>query len=770
MTRYSFESLSSQDFEELVRDLLQAEWNVALEAFKAGRDSGIDLRCAQADGDSTIIQCKHFAISGYGKLHSHLRVSELPKIQRLAPGRYVLVTSVGLTPGNKDEILQALRPFVKSTADIIGAHDIEGLLSRHPQIERANFKLWFTSTEVLERVLHNAERCQTDFEVARIRKKIPLFVQNDAYPRAAALLEKTRIVVISGVPGIGKTTLAEMLLYAHLEQGYEPVVIQSDISQGKKFFKADAKRIYYYDDFLGQAFLGDRAEYLGRNEDAALVDFMEMVRQSAHGRFILTTREHILSSALQISERLAQSAMLTHRCVLELRDYTLGQKARILYNHLYFSDLPQPYKDAVLEDRFFLTIIKHDHFNPRLIEWLSSQTRLKNVTAGRYRDHISSLLRSPHSIWTHAFHNQISFAARHLLLALYTLGDWTETRDIEPAFIALHRHYATKYNRPIAAGDFRKALQEVDGAFVSYSRDRASFLNPSIREFVASTISDHRETAEDLIDSAIRFEQLAALWKLSTARADSELARFLSESLEPFLRSLPGVMFGPAFRWEKMRDGTMRGYPIDHSLEVRINLLVDLADSRRSAPIAALAVKAVEHLMLSWDAHTPDFPAVIQSLKAIASHTWFREHGGREQYRRLLDGLLENLRFARADDWRQILPFPAKAFEWAEADESRLSRAFKTYCTSGVDQERDECSTLDELSDLKDSLEELANTYGADLAQTVKAIEVDMAEREQPPDERYDPGDIAGRVQSGSQKYVSDEDIAQMFSTLKERN
>jgi hypothetical protein len=48
MSRYTFTSLSPQDFEELVRDLLQVEWNVAIEAFKTGRDGGIDLRYASA--------------------------------------------------------------------------------------------------------------------------------------------------------------------------------------------------------------------------------------------------------------------------------------------------------------------------------------------------------------------------------------------------------------------------------------------------------------------------------------------------------------------------------------------------------------------------------------------------------------------------------------------------------------------------------------------------------------------------------------------------
>ncbi len=171
MPRYDFKSLSSQDFEELVRDLLQAEWNVALEAFKTGRDSGIDLRYAPSDDGATIIQCKHYASLGFNKLLANLRDNERPKVERLNPKRYIVVTSVGLTPANKDEVVNALAPFVLNAHDVLGADDLEGLLSRHPGVERVNFKLWLTSTGVLERVLHNAELCQTDFEVGRIRRK-----------------------------------------------------------------------------------------------------------------------------------------------------------------------------------------------------------------------------------------------------------------------------------------------------------------------------------------------------------------------------------------------------------------------------------------------------------------------------------------------------------------------------------------------------------------------------------------------------------------------
>jgi Ni2+-binding GTPase involved in maturation of urease and hydrogenase len=52
------------------------------------------------------------------------------------------------------------------------------------------------------------------------------------------------VLVISGVPGIGKTTLAEILLYAHLEKGYEPVVIQTDIREGRTLFNSPRRQIF----------------------------------------------------------------------------------------------------------------------------------------------------------------------------------------------------------------------------------------------------------------------------------------------------------------------------------------------------------------------------------------------------------------------------------------------------------------------------------------------------------------------------------------------
>jgi hypothetical protein len=107
---YDFKSLSPADFEDLTRDLLQQHWKVRLEAFKTGRDQGIDLRYAAVPRHSIVVQCKHFANSSVSKLVQQLRKRELPKIRSLNPKRYVLVTSLPLNPQDKDKIAAALVP------------------------------------------------------------------------------------------------------------------------------------------------------------------------------------------------------------------------------------------------------------------------------------------------------------------------------------------------------------------------------------------------------------------------------------------------------------------------------------------------------------------------------------------------------------------------------------------------------------------------------------------------------------------------------------
>lgn len=767
MANYDYKSLSPQDFEELTRDLLQAEWNVVIEAFKAGRDQGIDLRYVSINGGKIIVQCKHYASSTVSNLLSHLKSSELPKVRRLMPERYIIATSLPLSPDDKDKIVQTFAPFIRATSDVLGADDLNGLLSRHPAVEKANFKLWLTSTSVLERVMHNAELCHAEFEVERIRAKLPIFVQSNAFNRAQQLLDDQRILIISGVPGIGKTTLAEMLLYAHLDLGYQPVVLQTDVAEGKKLFRAEDKQIFYYDDFLGQTFLGDQRTYVGRNHDAAMLSFMEMVRSTPHSKFILTTREHILRQAFQISERFMRSTMMAERCVLELSHYSFGQRARILYNHLYFSDLPQAYKDIVLEDDFFLDIIKHEHFNPRLIEWLVSLTRLQSPSPQRYKQSILELLQSPERIWAHAFDHQISDAGRDLLLSLYSLGSWISIADLEPAFEAIHEAASYRYNRPRRAGDFRAALQELDGAFLSYKGAMASFVNPSVREFTAGIVLRTSRVAAELLDATIRFRQFSNIWELARKQTGQPLLAALLADSAALRRRIERVLHGPSLKWEETPRGTIGSY-VDVREEDRLGTLFDIVEVSQSAEFLSLSATYADWLIARWNRHNIDFQAILRTLEGVGEGGWLLQFGGRQIYRKVLNALLGHLGQANADDWSDLLRLPRMAPEWLANDQHRLESALEHYQNVGVREERDNCSNTSDLEELRRGLEDLSKEHGMDFTSEINRIDIEIAEREEHESRsEYETSGYSGRSSSDRTETVTEDEVRDMFRTLK---
>lgn len=109
--KYDFIPLSPEEFETLLMDLLSAKFKISLEAFKSGKDDGIDLRwTTTATGQpDLIVQCKRYAPAHFAQLLASCKL-EQAKIKKLSPARYILATSVGLTPANKKKLLELLSP------------------------------------------------------------------------------------------------------------------------------------------------------------------------------------------------------------------------------------------------------------------------------------------------------------------------------------------------------------------------------------------------------------------------------------------------------------------------------------------------------------------------------------------------------------------------------------------------------------------------------------------------------------------------------------
>ena len=151
---YDFANLSPAQFEDLARDLIGKELGLRFEAFSEGPDGGMDGRHAAAEG-AIILQAKHYQRSPFPTLKSTM-VKERPTIDRLEARRYILVTSTPITPKNKASLAETIGPSLRSPGDIFGPGDLNALLRKFPDIERAHKALWDGSTTVLEQVVTGA--------------------------------------------------------------------------------------------------------------------------------------------------------------------------------------------------------------------------------------------------------------------------------------------------------------------------------------------------------------------------------------------------------------------------------------------------------------------------------------------------------------------------------------------------------------------------------------------------------------------------------------
>ncbi|PAP78888.1 hypothetical protein B1759_15720 [Rubrivirga sp. SAORIC476] len=528
MPAYTFSALSSVDFEDLVRDLLQEEWGVPLESFSAGRDDGVDLRYARSGAGTTVVQCKHYAGSTWSDLKKAV-AQEVPKVRSLSLGRYVFVTSLPMNPGRKREVIEAFSPFIRTPADVIGPQEINGLLRDHAHVERRHPRLWLTSSAVLQRVLNGGL-----FERARILSDglpdtLRTYVPHPSLGEARSLLDQLHYCVIAGIPGVGKTTLAEILAADLVGRGYELVVLNRTVSEALEVLDTSKYQALYFDDFLGMTAL----ESLERNEDRDLLALFAEVRRSENTRLILTTREYILRQARAAHERLDRPGVDWAKCTVELEGYDTLHRARILYNHLLHSGLDRAYAEALLEERAYRKIVEHSNFSPRIVDWMTTPGIVEPDTPpAHFPERFVRALDRPDELWRHAYENHVSLASRHLLTVLASLPSGVLLDDLERAFWPLHTARSRQHRQPTAPEDFREALRELDGTFVATihqvnGRYVARFHNPSIRDYVEARLAGRPHEARSLLATAVFFEQVHYLVLRRIASAEDARAALI---------------------------------------------------------------------------------------------------------------------------------------------------------------------------------------------------------------------------------------------------
>lgn len=513
MADYDFSTLNSSDLEELVCDLLNLDQHVGsvikYKTFKDGKDKGIDLLYStESNPHDHVGQVKHYYRTGYKGLYQVLKNTEVKNVKKLIPNKYVVATSVDLSVANMEAIKALFDSYIKSLNDIYGKKDLNRLIEKHKAILNSHYKLWLSDFSLFKKILGSElEFRSSHFEEHELKRRLRIYIKTSIFNEARSALKKNKFIIITGEPGVGKTSLAEMLIYEYIANEYKLSYIFDDIKEAEKvLIPDDSKQIIYFDDFLGS----NKVEInRAKGSETALRSILRRVRNMENKIIVFTTRSFLLKTAIDESENLRRFNIIANSSTFKLEEYADDLKKQLLDNHIEEADINENLKDVLKDIEIQSFIINHTSFTPRSVEFITTNEIVNNKNSSEFREFILKTFNYPDEIWIHAYTEQITEDERLLLNTLISFGDSANINELEEAFLSRIQYEVLNNNKTKEMHAFKKALSRLDGGFIIIKNsNEVKFINPSLIDFLVKYLQQDKDEVLRIANSVKYVSQL----------------------------------------------------------------------------------------------------------------------------------------------------------------------------------------------------------------------------------------------------------------------
>jgi DNA replication protein DnaC len=524
----NYSNLNDVEFEYLCQDIMSKRLGIDLRRFAAGKDGGIDL------ADSTckpkiIVQVKHYIKTDVNGLIQSL-AKECVNVEELKPTHYYVCCSKELSAKRISEIYSMFSNYMDSDKNILTLNEIEDFLIDNENISvlRKHYKLWISSTNILQD-LHNTDifiDCES--LLATIQRDEKYFVQTSAYTQALRCLSKHKTLFLVGEPGVGKTITSKMIILNYAAKGHRIryTTDVTDLASLKRALAQDrnAKEVILLDDCFGQAYFEMKS-----SQGTELLSLIRFVNSSKNKLLILNSRIVIYQEARIKTPELVNSFENKEYGVQILNMSAMSEleKAKILYNHMYFSTENEEYFKAIKIDKNYMNIINHKNYNPRIIEFVANPNRYKGIPANEYYKFVAQCLDNPHMVWDNEYEERIQVVDRCLLMTLFSLSNTTVSYElVKKCFLKRVQHMS---GIDTTVNQFERSLARLQESFIGIVDDngckKLSMVNPSINDYLKSKLEGNSLERENILEAAAAIQQYRRL--LPVDKADDRIASLL---------------------------------------------------------------------------------------------------------------------------------------------------------------------------------------------------------------------------------------------------
>lgn len=112
--------------------------------------------------------------------------------------------------------------YMEGSSNILSLNDIDEYLQdpANMDIVRKHYKLWLESANILEEIDSRDIFIDCETLLYNIKEEQREFVETLSYRQCIDVLERNRLLMILGMPGIGKTMTTKMLALYYAALGY----------------------------------------------------------------------------------------------------------------------------------------------------------------------------------------------------------------------------------------------------------------------------------------------------------------------------------------------------------------------------------------------------------------------------------------------------------------------------------------------------------------------------------------------------------------------